>query len=101
MIDPDAKHFYYYIFAAISGAVTSLAFMDWKRMNFWEIALTVFGGFSFALIVVPPMAHKFLGIDENSARAVAGFVYLGGCGWHILIPRIIRWMGNKATGDEA
>lgn len=101
MIDPDqTTRFGYYIFAALSGAITSLAFMNWKKMGWMEVGLTIFGGFSFALIAVPPMAHKFLGIDENSARSVAAFVYMGGCGWHILIPRIIRWMSHKAAGEK-
>lgn len=90
----------YTLFAAISGAITSLAFMKWKDMDWVTICLTLFVGFSFSLFVAPWMAHTLLRIDEGDARALSMLTYVAAAGAHALIPRLVNWVSNAIGAKE-
>lgn len=101
MIEPNPDvRMGYTILAALSGAITSLAFMSWREMDWKTIVLTVFVGFSFALFVAPWIAHALMGINEGDARAVSMITYTSAAGAHIILPRIIRWVGGLVGAKE-
>lgn len=97
-VGPD--QFGYTIFAAISGAITSLAFQKYREMDALTACLTIFVGFSFSLFVAPWLAHSILRMDEGDARAVSMVTYISAAGAHVLIPRIVKWIGNAFGGKD-
>lgn len=94
--------FGYIALAAISGAFTALGFLRWKEMSHSEIALTLIGGFSFAIFVTPWIAHEWVGVAESNTRAIAALTYVFGSGSNILLPTIIRAVKRfVGSGDAA
>lgn len=94
--------FGYVALAALSGAFTALGFLKWKELSNTEIALTLVGGFSFAIFVTPWIAHEWLGVAETNTRAIAALTYVFGSGSNILLPSIIRSVKRfLGTGDAA
>lgn len=80
----------YVLAAALAGAITSLAFMQWKQMAWSEIAFTVFVGFAFAVFFVPWIAADIAGLDIERTRVLCGAVYAGGTGANMLIPLLLK-----------
>ena len=94
--------FGYIALAAVSGAFTALSFVRWKDMSTMELAMTMVGGFSFAIFVTPWVAHEMMGVAENNVRAIAALTYVMGSGSNILLPLLIRWLKRVlGTGDAA
>lgn len=94
--------FGYVALAAVSGAFTALGFLKWKDMSRMEIALTLIGGFSFAMFVTPWIAHEWFSVEETNTRAIAALTYVFGSGSNILLPTIIRSVKRLlGTGDAA
>ncbi len=94
--------FGYIALAAVSGAFTALGFLKWKEMSNSEIALTLVGGFSFAIFVTPWIAHEWIGVAESNTRAIAALTYVFGSGSNILLPTIIRAVKRfVGSGDAA
>ncbi len=94
--------FGYVALAAISGAFTALGFVKWKEMSRPELAMTLVGGFSFAIFVTPWIAHEWIGVAETNTRAIAALTYVFGSGSNILLPTIIRSVRRLlGTGDGA
>jgi hypothetical protein len=89
----------YFLMAAFAGAVTALAFMKWQEMHWFERALTVFVGFSFAVFATPWLAHIVFGTSENDGHAIGFLAYLSASGSNILLPMAIRWLG-RMFGQE-
>lgn len=101
MIDPNADiRFGYTIFAALSGAITSLAFVKWKEMDFISICLTVFMSFTFSIYAAPYFAHLFFGINDNDPRAMQMVTYVSAIGAQSFLPAIILWARKKIGGGE-
>lgn len=93
--------FGYIALAAMSGAFTALGFLKWKELSSAEIAMTLIGGFSFAIFVTPYIAHEWLNIAEANTRAIAALTYVFGSGSNILLPTIIRTVKRVfPQGDE-
>lgn len=108
-MDDQPEHYFrlgYVAMAALSGAITALAFTRWKQLSPAEIALTLLAGFSFAVFVTPWVAQSFLGIADDNVRAIAALTYIFGSGSNILLPMLIRWVGrvfgtHEWKGDNA
>jgi len=91
----------YTMFAALSGAITSLAFMRWREMDWRAACLTVFVGFTFSVFGTPWIVHDLLGVPENNERALSIGTYLIAAGAHIIIPALIKkFMGQRLGGDD-
>lgn len=94
--------FGYVALAAVSGAFTALGFVKWKEMSRAELAMTLIGGFSFAIFVTPWIAHEWIGMAESNTRGIAALTYVFGSGSNILLPTIIRSVKRLlGTGDAA
>lgn len=94
--------FGYVALAALSGALTALGFVKWKELSRADIALTLVGGFSFAIFVTPWIAHEWIGVAESNTRAIAALTYVFGSGSNILLPTIIRSVRRLVgSGDAA
>jgi hypothetical protein len=94
--------FGYVALAALSGAFTALGFVKWRELSGAEIAMTLIGGFSFAIFVTPWIAHEWIGVAESNTRAIAALTYVFGSGSNILLPTIIRTVKRIfPTGDGA
>lgn len=92
----------YVALAAIAGAITALGFQKFKTMTRTEIAITLAGGFSFAIFVTPWIAHSWFGVMETDTRAIAALTYVFGSGSNILLPTLIRAVKRLLnTGDAA
>lgn len=92
------------IMSAIAGSVTALSFLDYRKMTWVEIGMTLFVGFAFAVILVPWIAADWLRVDVSNLRAICASVYLGGTAWNSLMPIIIRRLKQAATtvgGEKA
>lgn len=101
MIEPNHDiRMGYTILAAASGAITSLAFMKWREMDWLTVCLTIFVGFTFALFAAPYIAHNLIGIDESDARAVSMITYTSAAGAHIILPRIVKWVSAMFGAKE-
>lgn len=100
MIEPNPDvRMGYTILAALSGAITSLAFMKWRDMDWMTIVLTIFVGFTFALFAAPYIAHNLIGINEGDARAVSMITYTSAAGAHIILPKVVKWV-SRFFGDK-
>lgn len=86
--------------AAIAGAITSLAWRDYKHMSAIEIVMTIFVGFSFAIFVVPLMLSSALHISEMDIRKVAGITYIAASGANMLLPLMWRWLARLTGAVE-
>lgn len=94
--------FGYVVLSAMAGAFTALGFAKWRDMTGPEVALTLIGGFSFAIFVTPWIAHSWLGVAEGDTRALAALTYVFGSGSNILLPTIIRAIKRLlGSGDAA
>lgn len=92
--------FVYLPLAALTGAISSLGARRWRQMHKGQVAFVIFTGVTFALFVTPYVAHEWLGVKENDARAVVALTYLFGFGAHLLLPWVVRRIG-KLTGSES
>ncbi len=88
------------LIASVAGSVSGLAFMPWKDMGWREITLTLFVGTSCAFFVAPWLTYHIFGVPTDTGRTVAMTTYVTGVGAHILLPRIIKFLG-RALGDRA
>jgi hypothetical protein len=80
--------------AALSGAITALAFTNWKEMSALQACLTLIAGFSFAVFVTPWIAESIFGIQAENIRAIAGLTYVFGSGSNVLLPKLIKWVST-------
>lgn len=86
----------YVVLSAVAGAFTALGFAKWRDMSGTEVALTLVGGFSFAIFVTPWIATGWLGVAEGDTRSLAALTYVFGSGSNILLPAIIRSLKGLA-----
>lgn len=89
----------YAAMATVAGAITALSFLDWKRLSWAEIAMTLFVGSAFATFCIPYLIGDRWGIDLTNKRAICFFMYIGATGSNIFIPLLIR-KGKKMLGLE-
>jgi ABC-type uncharacterized transport system permease subunit len=80
--------------ASIAGAITALSFRPFTTMSWWEIALALFVGASFAFFVGPLVVRMMFGSSEPDMRIVGAILYLLATGSNALIPMAIRWLGR-------
>lgn len=92
----------YIVMAALAGSITSLAFMNWRQMDWPERGLTVFVGATFAIFAVPWIWFDVLGwrnASLNDLRYACGLAYAGGTCANAFIPLLIRlgrtWLSGK------
>jgi hypothetical protein len=90
----------YFAMSALCGSITALAYMKWKEMSRGEVALNVFLGLAFAFVVGPWIAHAWIGISENDARAICVISYMCGAGWPVIIPPMIGWLKRLVPGQD-
>lgn len=100
-LDTHGHRFVYTIFAAVAGAVTALSMLEWKRMTWQEITLTVFVGATFSLFAVPWLAADVAGVKIDNLRVICGVTYMGATGANILIPVAIRRLRGLLGLEEA
>lgn len=89
-LDTHSTHVIYRGLAAVAGAVTALSMLEWKRMTWPEILLTIFVGTTFSVFAVPWLAADLVGADIDSLRVACGITYMGATGANILIPVAIK-----------
>lgn len=82
---------YLYIpLAALAGAISSLGARRWRNMSKGKIALAILMGSTFALFVTPWVAHEYIGVKEDDARAIVALTYLFAIAAHLILPWIIH-----------
>lgn len=72
--------------AAVAGSISALASTKVQSMSRWDVAVTFFAGFFFAIFVTPWVAASWFNIEDDNVRAIAGLTYLFGAGSNILLP---------------
>jgi hypothetical protein len=92
-------HLAYAAMATLAGAITALSFLDWKKLSWAEIAMTLFVGSAFAWFCVPYLIGDRWGISLENRRTLCFYMYMGATSANIFIPLIIR-KAKKQFGLE-
>lgn len=91
--------FVYLPLAALTGALSSLGSRHWRHMTKRKAAFVLVTGVSFGLFVTPFVAHSWLGVQEDDARAIVAITYLMAFGADIMLPWVLRQI-RKLAGSE-
>jgi len=108
MMDEHERRFVMIIMAAIGGSVVSLWSLDWKRMSWKEIVMTVSVGIAFSIFGVPWIAADWFHVDIMPLRVACGMTFFGAAFGIVLIPilksraeAIAKSIPGPRTGDDA
>lgn len=89
----------YLALAAAAGSVVALHSMEWQKMSWSEIGLTLFSGFAVAIFAMPYIADTWMGLDMTDPRNACGVTFIGGTLWNSIMPLVTRKV-RQAFGAE-